>query len=231
MLTERLGNVGSVIGDTLPLAVGIAISPIPIIATILILLSPKAKVTGAGFLLGWLAGILVAVVLFTVLSSALPQPDPAGSSPVSGVIKIILGALLLFLAAREWRTRPAEGEQAVLPKWMSAIDSKTATRGLALGFLVSAVNPKNLVLAASAGVIIGGENLSLGDATVVIVVFVLIAGCTVLIPVIGYLLASARIAVPLDRLREWLVDNNATIMALVLLVIGVSVIGKGIASF
>ena len=73
--------------------------------------------------------------------------------------------------------------------------------------------------------------MSLGDATVVIVVFVLIAGCTVLIPVIGYLLASARIAVPLDRLREWLVDNNATIMALVLLVIGVSVIGKGIASF
>lgn len=103
MLTERLGNVGSVIGDTLPLAVGIAISPIPIIATILILLSPKAKVTGAGFLLGWLAGILVAVVLFTVLSSTLPQQEPAGSSPVSAVIKIILGALLLF-----WRRGSGE---------------------------------------------------------------------------------------------------------------------------
>jgi hypothetical protein len=36
---------------------------------------------------------------------------------------------------------------------------------------------------------------------------------------------------PLDRLREWLVDNNATVMAVLLLVIGVSVIGKGIASF
>ena len=76
MLTERLGNVGSVIGDTLPLAVGIAISPIPIIAAILILLSPKTKVTGAGLLLGWLAGILVAVVLFTVLSSALRSRIP-----------------------------------------------------------------------------------------------------------------------------------------------------------
>ena len=79
--------------------------------------------------------------------------------------------------------------------------------------------------------IIGGANLSLGDTTVVIVVFVLLAGCTVLVPVIGYLIASARMAGPLDSLRGWLVDNNATIMAVLLLVIGVSVIGKGIASF
>jgi hypothetical protein len=53
----------------------------------------------------------------------------------------------------------------------------------------------------------------------------------VLITVVGYFIASARVAGPLDRLREWLVDNNATIMAVLLLVIGVSVIGKGIASF
>ena len=225
---ERLENVGSVIGETLPLAVGIAISPIPIIATILMLLSPKAKATSVGFLLGWLAGILVALVLFTLLSSVLPQQN---SSPISGVIKIILGALLLFLAVKQWRGRPADGEQAAMPKWMSTIDSMTAIKGLGLGFLLSAVNPKNLLLAASAGVIIGGENLSFGDTTVVIVVFVLLAGCTVLIPVIGYLIASAQMAGPLDRLREWLIDNNATIMAVLLLVIGVSVIGKGIASF
>ena len=223
--------MGSVIGEILPLAIGIAISPIPIIAAILMLLSPRAKTTSVGFLLGWLAGIVIAIVLFTVLSSVLPQQDPSGSSPVHGVIKIILGALLLFLAAKQWRGRPAEGEQATMPKWMSAIDSMTAAKGLGLGFLLSAVNPKNLLLAISAGLIIGGANLSLGDTTVVIVVFVLLAGCTVLVPVIGYLIASARMAGPLDSLRGWLVDNNATIMAVLLLVIGVSVIGKGIASF
>jgi threonine/homoserine/homoserine lactone efflux protein len=114
---------------------------------------------------------------------------------------------------------------------MSAIDSMTAAKGLGLGFLLSAVNPKNLLLAISAGLIIGGANLTLGDTTVVIVVFVLLAGCTVLVPVIGYLIASARMAGPLDSLRGWLVDNNATIMAVLLLVIGVAVIGKGIANF
>ena len=222
--------MGSVIGEVLPLAVGIAISPIPIIAAILMLLSPKAKATSVGFLLGWLAGILVAVGLFTLLSSVLPQQDSSGSSPVSGAIKIILGALLLFLAVRQWRARPSEGESAAMPKWMSAIDSMTAIKGLGLGFLLSAVNPKNLLLGISAGVIIGDANLSFGDAVVVIVVFALVAGCSVLIPVVGYLIASARMAGPLNGLRQWLVDNNATIMAVLLLVIGVAVIGKGIAS-
>ena len=56
-------------------------------------------------------------------------------------------------------------------------------------------------------------------------------GCTVLVPVIAYLIASARMAGPLDSVRGWLVDNNVTIMAVLLLVIGVSVIGKGVASF
>ena len=222
--------MSEVIGEILPLAVGIAISPIPIIAAILMLLSPRAKRTSVGFLIGWLAGIVVAVVLFTLLTSVIPQ-DNAGPSPVAGVIKIILGALLLLLAIKQWRTRPAEGEQASMPKWMSAIDAMTAGKALGLGFLLSAVNPKNLLMAISAGVIVGSADLAIGQIAVVIIIFVLLAASTVLIPVIGYLIASARLAGPLDKLREWLVENNALIMAVLLLVIGVSVIGKGLASF
>ena len=67
--------------------------------------------------------------------------------------------------------------------------------------------------------------------TVVIIIFVLLAASTVLVPVVGYLIASARLAGPLDKLREWLVDNNAVIMTVLLLVIGVSMIGKGLANF
>jgi threonine/homoserine/homoserine lactone efflux protein len=222
---------GPVIGEILPLAVGVAISPVPIIAAILMLLSPKAKGASVGFLLGWITGIVVAIVVFTLLSSVLPAQDESGSSPVRGVIKIILGALLLFLALRQWRGRPAQGEQATMPKWMSAIDSMTAGKALGLGFLLSAVNPKNLLMAISAGLIIGGAGLAVGQTVVVIVIFVLLAASTVLIPVVAYLIASERLAGPLDSLRAWLVNNNATIMAVLLLVIGVAVIGKGIGSF
>ena len=220
----------SVIGEILPLAVGIAISPIPIIAAILMLLSPRARGTSVGFLIGWVAGIVVAIVLFTLLSSVIPL-DTGGSSSVAGVITIILGVLLLFLALKEWRERPAEGEQASMPEWMSAIDSMTAGKALGLGFVLAALNPKNLLLAICAGLIVGGAGLTVGQTTAVIIIFVLLAASTVLVPVIGYLIASARLAGPLDKLREGLEENNATIMAGVLLIIGVSVIGKGIGHF
>ncbi|MGW9183462.1 GAP family protein [Agromyces sp. NPDC055661] len=223
--------MGSVIGDILPLAVGIAISPIPIIAAILMLLSPKAKGTSVGFLLGWVIGIVVAVVVFTLLASVLPEQDPDAAKPVSGVIKIVLGVLLLLLAIRQWRSRPKPGEEPPLPKWMSAIDDMNAGRGFGLGFLLSAVNPKNLIMAAGAGITIGTGGLTVGEDVIAILVFTLIAASSVAVPVIAYLVASARMAGPLESLRTWLVHNNATVMAVLLLVIGVVVIGKGIGSF
>ena len=221
----------AVIGDILPLALGVAISPIPIIAAILMLLSPKAKGTSVGFLVGWVLGIIVAVTVFSLLSSIIPEQDPDASKPVSGVIKLVLGGLLLLLAARQWRSRPKAGEEPALPKWMAAIDEMNAGRGLLLGFVLSAVNPKNLLLGAAAGVSIGTGGLTVGEATIVIAVFTLIAASSVAIPVISYLVASARMAGPLEALRGWLVHNNATVMAVLLLVIGVAVIGKGLGSF
>jgi threonine/homoserine/homoserine lactone efflux protein len=223
--------VNGVIGDILPLALGVAISPVPIIAAILMLLSPKAKGTSVGFLVGWILGIVVAVGLFTLLASVIPKNSGDASQPIAGVIKILLGVLLLLLALRQWRSRPKAGEEPALPKWMSAIDGMNAGKGLGLGFLLSAVNPKNLLMAAGAGTVIGSAGLSAGDEVIAIVVFVIIAGCTVAIPVIAYLLASKRMAGPLESLRVWLVHNNATVMAVLLLVIGVVMIGKGIGSF
>ena len=220
-----------VIGETLPLAVGIAISHVPIIAAILMLLSPKAKTTSVGILVGWVLGIVVAVVVFTLLSGLIPTADPDASKPIAGVIKIVLGLLLLLLALRQWRARPRAGDTATLPKWMGAIDSMTAVRGLILAFLLAAVNPKNLLLAASAGVAIGTSGIAAGEATLVIVIFTLIAAISVLVPVLGYLMAANAMRGPLDALRQWLVAHNAAVMAVLLLVIGVVMIGKGIGSF
>jgi threonine/homoserine/homoserine lactone efflux protein len=223
--------MGSVIGAILPLAIGIAISPIPIIAAILMLLSPKAKGTSVGFLLGWIVGILVAVTVFTLLSSVIPSGDSDDSKPAHGTIQIVLGAALLFMALRQWRSRPKHGEEAKLPTWMSAINTMNAAKGFGLAFLLAAVNPKNLLMGAGAGVTIGSAGLSVGSVIIVIVVFTVIAAASVAIPVIAYLIASERMRRPLESLRTWLVQNNSTVMAVLLLVIGVVLIGKGIGSF
>src|SRR5687767_2278067 len=126
-----------VIGEILPLALGITISPMPIIAAILMLLSPKAKGTSVGFLLGWVVGIVVAVTAFTLLSSVLPENDPDASNPTAGWIKIILGVLLLLMAGKQWRGRPTDAAEPALPGWMKAIDTMTPVKGAGLGFLLS----------------------------------------------------------------------------------------------
>jgi threonine/homoserine/homoserine lactone efflux protein len=223
--------MNDVIGEILPFALGVAISPIPIIAAILMLLSPKARVTSVGFLLGWVLGILVAVTLFTVLSSVLPESDGDSSAPVKGTVQIVLGVLLLWLALSQWRRRPKPGEEPQLPKWMLAIDKVTFPLALGLGFLLSAINPKNLLMAAAAGVDIGDAGLTLGATIGAIAVYAVIAASTVLIPVVGYLIAAEKLRGPLDALRVWLARENSVIMAVLLLVIGVSLIGKGIGSF
>ena len=136
--------------------------------------------------------------------------------------------LLLVLAVRQWRERPKPGEAAKLPKWMSTIDSFTFGKALGLGFVLSGVNPKNLLMCLGAGTTIGAAHLSGGEDVVAVVVFTLIAASTVAVPVIGYLTARSKMTGPLDSLRDWLTQNNATVMAVLLLVIGVVLLGKGI---
>lgn len=223
--------MGPVIGDILPLAFGIAISPVPIIAAILMLFSPSARRTSVGFLAGWVVGVAGAVTVFALLASFIPGDDPDAARPVAGVIQIGLGLVLLFLAGAQWRGRPVGGAEPALPKWMSAIDTMTAGRAFALGLVLAAVNPKNLAMSVGTGVTVGTAALGVGSATIVLAVFTLIAVSTVLLPVVGYLVAAERMRAPLDRLREWLVHNNAAVMSVLLLVIGVVLIGKGIGSF
>jgi threonine/homoserine/homoserine lactone efflux protein len=223
--------MGAVIGEILSLALGIAISPIPVIVAILMLLSPNARTTSVGFLVGWIAGTVVAVVAVTLLSALLPEDDSDASNPVKGTIGLALGVLLILLAAKQWRARPRGPAEPGLPKWMSAIDTMTPVKGLGLGLLLSALNPKNLIMAAGAGIAIGGSDLGNGQTVVVIAVFTAIAASTVAVPVIGYLVAADRMAEPLDTLRGWLVRENTVVMAILLLVIGVVMIGKGIGSF
>src|SRR6478672_11848257 len=123
--------MGAVIGDILPLALGVAISPIPIIAAILMLFSPRAGGTSVGFLVGWTLGIIVVTGVFTALSGSL-----TGGQPSAGVswTKVVLGVLLLLVGVRQWRGR---NDASSTPKWMAAIDNFTPVKAIGLGFLLS----------------------------------------------------------------------------------------------
>ena len=223
--------LSQIIGEILPLTLAIAISPLTIVAVILMLLSPNARSTGPGFLIGWVVGVIVPVTVFVFIAGALPpKGDADGPDMIRAAIQFVLAILLLLLAVKQWRGRPRPGEDPVLPKWMAAIDSFTFTRALGLGLLLSLPRPKNLLMAASAGMIIGGAGMAVSAELIATAVFVLCAVSTVLIPVTAYFIASERLRKPLKAFHEWLARENIVITTVLLTVIGVLMIGKAIGS-
>ena len=220
--------MGPVIGDILPLALGVAISPVPIIAVILMLLSPRARATSLGFLVGWVVGVSLVVTLVALLVDPAGSEDGSQPSAFVAWLKILLGLAAIALAVMQWRGRPTDSEQASLPGWMSSIDQMTPVRAVGLAALLAAVNPKNLTFCLAGGLSIGGAALTGEQTVVAIAVFVVIASSTVAVPVLGYLVARKQMATPLDELRGWLTQNNAVVMSVLLLVIGVVILGKGL---
>jgi threonine/homoserine/homoserine lactone efflux protein len=222
--------MNQVIGDILPFAVAVALSPLPIIAAILTLLSPHPRGRSLGFLLGWIVGVILAVAVFILIGSLIPVGNEDEPAPVLAAVQIILGSLILALAVGQWRKRSRAGEEPDIPKWMTAIDTMKPVASLGLGLALAALNPKNLMMAAAAGVAIGAAGLTTGEQVIAAAVFTLVAVSSIAIPVLAYLAAAKHLKAPLEALRTWLLANNATIMAVLLLVIGFTVIGKGIGS-
>jgi hypothetical protein len=213
----------------LPLAVGVALSPIPIIAVILMLVSSRTRVNGPVFILGWLLGL--GIVGGIVLVLAGPAGASSGGQPATwvSVLKLVLGILALLIAARQWRARPHGEEEPPAPKWMGAIEAFTPGKALGLGALLSGGNPKNTLLAVSAAATIAATSLSGGQQFVAYAIFAIIGTIGVLIPVVIYFAMGKRAASLLDRLKQWMAHNNAVIMFVLMLVIGAKLIGDGIS--
>ncbi len=218
-----------VVGDVLALAVAAAISPFPIIGMVLMLVTPRGRTNGPMFLAGWLAGLAVVGAATLALAGAADVGDDGTPSTGADVLRIMLGIALIALAIRQWRKRPQPGDEPKLPKWMSAVDAFSPLQAAGTGVVMSAVNPKNLLLTVAAGTTIASTDLSTGDQLVAFVIYGLIASIGVAAPLVMFFLLGERSAAILDGLKAWLAHNNATIMAVVFLVIGANVLGQGIA--
>jgi hypothetical protein len=221
--------MGTAIGDILGLAAGVAVSPLPIVAIILMLVTARGRVNGTLFAAGWLAGL--AVLGTAVLLLAGPADPTADGEPAAwtGWLKLLLGVLALLLAARQWRSRPAEGVEPEMPKWMAGLDRLGPGGALGLGALLSAVNPKNGGLTIAAAASIAGAGLAAGQQVGALASFVVVGSLGVLAPLVVYLAAGKGAARTLEGWKSWAADHNAAIMAVLFLVFGFKLVGDGIA--
>jgi len=216
--------VGEVIAEVLPPAIGIAASPFPIIPVILLLFTARPLAASGAFLGGWVLGIGVATAVFIGLANLVEAFD---ESPTwAPWTRIVIGVVLLVLGVRQWLGRHDSDEP---PAWMRSIEGSTPAEASRLGLLLSAANPKIVLLAAAAGLAIGAADLPTSGTVAAGALFTGVASCTVAVPVLLFALVGERVLRPLASMRDWLQANNATVMALVILVIGALLIAKGIS--
>lgn len=218
--------MGATIGEILGFAVGVAISPVPVIAVILMLFTNKATANSLSFLGGWILGLAIAGGIVLALGIEASEGE---ESTTSGWIKIAVALMLFALAWKQWSGRPRNGQEPELPGWMAAIDSFTAVKAGGLGVLLSAVNPKNLGLTIVAMSTVKAAGLSTGQEIGTLAVFVAIASVTVAAPVIINVAMGSKATATLDAMKTWLTANNNTVMMVLFIVIGAKVLGDGIA--
>jgi hypothetical protein len=221
--------MGEAIRQSLPLAIGVALSPIPIIAVVLMLTTPRARTNGPAFVLGWLLslGVVGAVVL------ALTGSGNAGQNgqPATWVswLKLLLGVLLLVVAVRQFRSRPHQGEQAPLPKWMGAIDRFKPGQALGGGAALAGANPMNLLLAVGGAAAIDQTGIPGGQQAIAYAVFAIVGTLSVSAPLGLYFAMGERSAELLGRLKDWMGHNNAVILSVLCLVIGMKLLGDALS--
>jgi threonine/homoserine/homoserine lactone efflux protein len=221
-----LDALGEVLGE----AVGILVSPLPIVAVILMLFTARGKANSIAFVAGWIIGLAAVGAVVLSLSDAADVSSDSDASDGSGGVLVVIGVLLIVAAVRRWRQRPHAGEAVTPPKWMSRIDGLRPVAAFLLGVLLAAVNPKNLLLAVAAAATIGQAGLSASDTVVTWAIFVLLASLSVLAPVVYRLVRGEHAQATLDGARSWLEANNSVVMAVLFLVIGAKILGNGLST-
>ena len=213
--------------DTLPLALGVAVSPVPIVATILMLGGPRARTNGPSFLAGWVTGLTAVGGIALAIVGASGSLSHAASAPASAV-SLVLGVLLLFVAAMQWRPRRPPHGTTGISRWLEAVDRLRVGGAFALGAVLSGLNPKVVLLTLSAVTAISGAALPTMDEVWILALFIALGTVGVLVPILVFFGMGARSAPLLERWKTWLSAHSTVVVTVLLVVIGLKLTADGI---
>ena len=216
----------SALGQLLPIALAVAVSSVPITLTILILLSPKRNQVAIPFLIGWVVGMALVVVVAALGANALPVRSIRTAQKAIGIAEVVVGAGVLVLAVHSWR-RAARGPTVPRSKWLDRVERMGPATALGLAFVLN-LRPKGLLLGAAAGLVIAGARQTGSDAAIVVAIYLVLASATVTVPIIATMVSPARMQPRLVVARDWLDHNGGHITVVVLLMVGLVILGDGL---
>jgi threonine/homoserine/homoserine lactone efflux protein len=215
------------LGSLLTPAAGIALSPIPVIAVVVVVASSNGRAKGVAFAGGWLVGLGLLTVAVAVLVERTVRDDT--SRLVLDLIRVLAGVGLIYAAWTKWQKRPPDGEGSTLPGWIASIDEATMIRTARLGALLGGANPKNLVFAASAAASIALAGEGNRNTLLLAVVFVALSSITVLGAVALKLIGGARAEATLGSVHACMIHNANIITIVILVLIGTKIAGDGLS--
>ena len=219
-----------VVGEILPLALVVTISPINVIPVILLLFTRRPLVNASCFLAGFIVGVAAVLVACVAIAEAIDLSPGSGHSNWVGMLKLVLGAYLLVAAVRKFRGRPRAGQEGTMPKWMDGIAEFSPGRSLGTGFVLGSLNPKNVAVGVAAAASIASVASARGQQIAAIAIYVMVAVLGVAAPILTTVFLGDRSPEVLNGWKSWLRQNNATVMSVLFLIFGVVLIGQGIGS-
>lgn len=220
--------MSGVISALIPLGAAVAVSPVPLLALVVVLLTAPSRGAGVGFFLGWTLGVTGAALLASTLSLRLPAPDN-GASGSAAVAQIAVGVVLLLAAAGlGWSARSETGAAKLsgVARAVAAIGALTFVRAVPVGLSFS-LNPKALAVAGAAGVQLASAPAQLAETLAAAAVYVVVAVSPVGILVIIDLYAGPRFAARLETARSWLLQHSRLLTATVIAALGLLLLARG----
>jgi cell division protein FtsW (lipid II flippase) len=216
------------VSEALILALGVALSPLPIAVLTLILGGSHPGQLGSSFTLGWIVGVAGSIVLLIAVVGA---GDTSDETPLwIAIPELVVGVSFLVLATHIWRGRRRREEARATPRWLDAIDRLTPARSAGLGLVLAAANPKNLGIALAAAIALAEANVSGGATLAAALGFAGIGTLGVALPLAVSAAVPERSQSALLGLRAWLLENDAVVLTLLGLAIGAKLAYDGFSA-
>lgn len=200
-----------------------AMSTVPVSVTIMILLSPNPRRGALPFLIGSLAGSIVLVGLSAVGLQFLPVRPRLRKDELVAQFAIVIGALLIAYSVYLLLSKSTQ-ENAMLGKLKSRFHSAPPWEFVVLGLGLN-LRPKAILLAVTAGAVIGVQELPPLEGSLLVLAYAAVAQSAVVVPVVMWLHSPERAQAPLTALYDWLQRHGRKIAAIVTLAIGLLIVG------
>ena len=213
--------MGDLLTSLIVPALLIAVNPVPIVAAVTLLTTDHGRRNTAVFV-ATLVVIMLADGLVTIfLLGKAGSSTQSGSTTGQAALQTAFGLAFLTMAFLQWRSRSKTEAQS--PKWMQKMDEAGFTVAVVLG-----VSLTNYALLSSGTQKILKSGVPAHEEIVALLFFVLLALCSVVVPLILYLVRRAWAEVRLDRLKRWLTVHNRPLLIAVFGIMGVLFTTQGL---